>query len=482
MAPLFRLIKDVDRNSRHALKLRVVRIISRSGYDKKDNKSSLEIVFHDQEGGRMTGIVKKMNVKLFESRLTEGRVYGIRNYYVENNSGNFRTSLAKFKIVFNAKTMFAKFPDEHFFPDFMFDFRPFSTLVDINNVDVIGKVNEIHNPQDKEFSGKRARLIEIILEDLSGHQISCTLWGSYVDQILTFESNLTADPPVLILQMCRAKIYRDKVTLSNSFEVTQIHTRGLDIEKFSSQIKKDDSEVTKSISRGSLNMSKIEMDDLADGKLIFYPVDNFYTVDEACSFWICSIISSFIGDWCGTLLARGANESFVKLMPIFFVMAAENHIRVGYTGYKLQLEVLDSTANASLLCWDREAEKLIGKSCHELSTEILQNPIEFIDIPDQLARLIDQTVLFKNEIESDFVTLMMREENGQGMDSEDEVTTPVKKADLTKFDSDNSSMRRLMFDEECVGSTSGNTKRVFAKAGKRTLADDEDEPAMDTVD
>ncbi|KAL3628140.1 hypothetical protein CASFOL_027186 [Castilleja foliolosa] len=303
MAPLFRLIKDVDRNSRHSLKLRVVRIISRSGYDKKDNKSSLEIVFHDQEGGQITGIVKKINVKLFDNRLTEGRVYGIRNYCVENDSGNFRTSLAKFKIVFNAKTMLAKFPDEHFSPDFMFDFRPFSTLADINNVDetllfdVIGKVNEIHNPQEKEFSEKRARLIEIILEDLSGHHICCTLWGSYVDQILTFESNLTADPPVLILQMCRAKIYKDKVTLSNSFEVTQIHTKALDIEKFRSQIKKDDSDVTKSISRGSLNMSKIEMADLADGKLIFYPVDNFFTVDEACSFWICSIISSFIGDW-----------------------------------------------------------------------------------------------------------------------------------------------------------------------------------------
>ncbi|KAL3656122.1 hypothetical protein CASFOL_000518 [Castilleja foliolosa] len=143
MAPVARPVKEVDRSNKPPLKVRIVRRFYRTGA--ASNKRSLEIVFHDSEGGRITGIVKSLNLELLDNRFVQ---------------------------------------------------------------DVIGKVTEIHNPQEKEFSGKRARLIEIVLEDLSGRQVSATLWGNYVDEILTFEGNLKAGPPVLILQLCRAEVYR----------------------------------------------------------------------------------------------------------------------------------------------------------------------------------------------------------------------------------------------------------------------------------
>ncbi|KAL3618598.1 hypothetical protein CASFOL_037680 [Castilleja foliolosa] len=265
----FRLIKDVDRTNKPNLKLRVVRCITKAGFGNKDSGSTLEVIFHDKEGGRITGVVKQINMRLYENRFIEGRVYGVRSYYIENNRGRFRTTLAQFKLVFHAKTLLIEFPEEHFFPNYMLDFRDYATLVDINKVDetllfdVIGKVNEIHNPQEREFNGRRVRLIEIILEDLRVVVKSILLYGILLLTKFLRSSptgNLTAEIPVLILQMCRAKIYRDKVTLS--------------------QLKIDDVDAAKSLSKSSLTVARVELDDLSSGKTKFYPVDNLYSVDE----------------------------------------------------------------------------------------------------------------------------------------------------------------------------------------------------------
>ncbi|KAL3639807.1 hypothetical protein CASFOL_014775 [Castilleja foliolosa] len=517
MSPLFRLIKDVDRTNKPPLKLRVVRKYLRAGFENRENSSYLEIVFHDSEGGRITAIVKKINLRLFENKFIEGRVYGIKTYYVENNNGRFKTSLAKFRIVFHAKTFVAKYPEEIVFPDFLFDFRDYATLVDIDKVDetllfdIIGKVREIHNPQEKEFGGKRARLIEVVLEDLSGRQLNCTLWGSYVDEMLSFESNLTAETPVLILQMVRAKIYREKVTISSSFEVTQIITQSKIIDNFRSQLKIDDNEATKSISRGSLTLSRMEFDDLANGNLKCYPVDNVYTVDQESTFWTCAIVASFVGDWWYLACTR-CHRKLLESGDEFFCDGCKKPYKSGVYRYKMQLEVMDSTANAKFLCWDREAEKLIGRSCHDLRVEFLESRSELDDFPNELAKLIDQTILFKvtvkeyqihnessvftisrlstdatlvakynkwtieNEDEADFLSLMMNEDNEKAMASDEEVTTPIKKGDFLKDEGCSFNKRKLNFEEECVGSNSGRKLRSkFLNASRNTANGLEDE-------
>ncbi|KAL3621800.1 hypothetical protein CASFOL_034286 [Castilleja foliolosa] len=433
------------------------------------NNKSLEIVFHDSEGGRITGIVKFINLKLLDSRFTQGRVYAIKGYYVENNMGKFLSTLAKYRIIINAKSLVIEMPEESYFPDFMFDFRNFVTLVDPDKVDetllfdVIGKVTEIHNPQEKTFSGRRARLIEIVIEDLSGRQLNCTLWGNYVDEILAFEGNLKAGPPVLILQLCRAKVYRDKVTLSNSFDVTQIHTLETlpAIEAFRSQIKEDDLEPSKSISRGSLSSTRAEYDDLMNGRLTCNPVDLIYTVDSGATFWVCAIIGNGIGNWCYLACTKCSK----KLDPVgveYLCNGCQKSFKTGVYRYKLKLEVLDSTANASLLCWDREAEKLVGRPCRDIRLEYIENlKSEKDELPYDLQCLVDKTVMFKvtvkddeihtdngvftvnrivkdpllvakynhltleTETEADFLSLMMNEEKACGENSEDEVTVGI---------------------------------------------------------
>ncbi|KAL3625904.1 hypothetical protein CASFOL_030433 [Castilleja foliolosa] len=499
-----RPVSEVTRTEKPSLKLRVVRRFYRQGL--VSNNRSLEIVFHDLEGGRITGIVKSMHLKSFDDRFIQGRVYAIRTntYHVENNSGKFLTTLHKFKIIIHAKSFVIDMPEESFFPDFMFNFRDFNDLVDPNKVDethlfdVIGKVVEIHGAQEKEFNGRSARLIEIVLEDLSTQRLSCTLWGDYVNEILAFESSIRSAAPVIILQLCRAKVFRDKVILSNSFDTTQLHTLETlpAIVQFKSQIREEELDRTISISRGSVTSFRLEYDDLANGKITCNSVETIVAIDQPVSFWICAMIGSVIGDW-SYLACPKCNK---KLEPCGMENICDSCYKSFKTGthrYKLQLEVLDQTANVYILLWDREAEKLIGRPCQELQEEYVENlKSEKTGLPYDLYKLVDQTVLFKIKVErknfhkdnvvfpvtrlvtdsnivakynqltvepesgADFLTLMLNEEINCGTNSEDEVNTPVKKVFDKKVKEEGStSVKSLNFDEECAGSSTAKMDR-----------------------
>ncbi|KAL3648628.1 hypothetical protein CASFOL_005031 [Castilleja foliolosa] len=495
-----RPVSEVSRNERPSLKLRVVRRFYRQGL--VSNNRSLEIVFHDLEGGRITGIVKSMHLKSFEDRFIQGRVYAIRTntYHVENNLGKFLTTLHRFKIIIHAKSFIVDIPDESFFPNFMFNFRDFSDLADPNQVDethlfdVIGKVVEIHGAQE-EFNGRRARLIEIVLEDLSNQRLSCTLWGDYVDEMLAFESTIRATVPVIILQLCRAKVFRDKVTLSNSFDTTQLHTLQTlpAIVEFKSQINQEELDRTITISRGSLTSFKLEYDDLANGNMTCNSVEMIYLIDQPINFWVCAMIGNVIGDWsylacpkCSKKLEPCGSENICD--------SCYKSFKTGTHRYKVQLEVSDQTANVYILLWDREAEKLIGRPCQELREEYVNS--DNTDLPSDLYKLVDQTVLFKIKVEkknlhkdnavfpvtrlvtdpdivakynqltiepesgADFLTLMLNEDINSGMNSEDEVNTPVKKVIGPKVKEEgSSSIKSLNFDEECVGSSTAKMGR-----------------------
>ncbi|KAL3655967.1 hypothetical protein CASFOL_000363 [Castilleja foliolosa] len=462
-----RPVKEVTRTQRPSLKLRVVRRFYR---DVSTTKKSLEIVFHDLEGGRITGVVKSMHLKNYDSRFIQGRVYAIRTntYKVETNSGNF-------------------------FPDFMFNFRSFSTLQDPNNVDltelfdVIDKVVEIHAAQEREIDYKVVRLIEIVLEDLSGQQLSCTLWGDYVDEILFFEANIKSGPPIIILHFVGQNCI--EVGLSTSFDTTQIHSLETlpAIVEFKSQLRDDDVDHAKSISRGSLTSFRVEYDDLANGKITCSSVETIFAVDEPSTFWVCAIIGSIVGDW-SYLACPKCNKKMEPVGKEYICDGCYKSHKTGTHRYKLQLEVLDQTANVTILLWDREAEKLIGRPCQELREEKnLHKENAFF----QVTRLVTDTSIVSKytqftaeaESEADFYTLMLNEDmNFGGRTSEDYVSTPVKKVFDTKTDGDRSCTNKTLdFGEEGVGSSTTKFDRHPSMTKKQYMRkfvvqdDDEDD-------
>ncbi|XP_019179014.1 PREDICTED: uncharacterized protein LOC109191995 [Ipomoea nil] len=208
MYPMYVLGSDISPfNVTSAMKVRVIRAYNVSERTGSNAIRCKEIVFHDSE---------------------EGSVWAVKNFLVINNFYTYRTTPHKYMIKFNYQTIAKQFKRIEF-PSQMFRLTPFEALKveGVNDkllVDVIGKVAEIYSPQEKMISGRTTRLIDFIIEDLSGNQIRCTLWDDHVGKIEPFFNASSHEPMVVILQFCR--IRRDatngEVRLCSSYDVTQV--------------------------------------------------------------------------------------------------------------------------------------------------------------------------------------------------------------------------------------------------------------------
>ncbi|KAL3623022.1 hypothetical protein CASFOL_031838 [Castilleja foliolosa] len=109
-------------------------------------------------------------------------------------------------------------------------------------------------------------------------------------------------------------------------------------------------------------------------------VDTLFTVNEESEFWMCVIIVNVIGDWWYHACSICDSHMVQKGLG-FECPTCQQIYDDGILRYKLQLEVIDTSANASIVLYDQVAENLERK--------------EFQDFPDQLEMLIDQTLLFR---------------------------------------------------------------------------------------
>ncbi|KAL3646307.1 hypothetical protein CASFOL_011487 [Castilleja foliolosa] len=90
--------------------------------------------------------------------------------------------------------------------------------------------------------------------------------------------------------------------------------------------------------------------------------------------------------------------------------------------------------------------------------------------------------------EADFLTLMLNEEKDCGMNSEDEVTTPIKNVTPATTDREQNAIKSLSFDVDCVGSSSGKMSRDCSMTKKKymrkfkVMDEDEDEGEEDEAE
>ncbi|XP_073064079.1 uncharacterized protein [Primulina eburnea] len=172
MPPLFSSISEVNPSkAQWSLKVRLVRCYQVPVFQK--NTFSLECVFHDREGDRIHGSIKKDEVmQRLKPILREGHIFAIKKH------------------------------------------------------DVIGRLVAIDSPQNKEIEGRPRKLIDIVLEDTENNKLPCTLWGDFVDKIIVYVENVGKEPFIVILQMCRAKRFRGEIRVSNVYHITNLVVNG----------------------------------------------------------------------------------------------------------------------------------------------------------------------------------------------------------------------------------------------------------------
>ncbi|GER36666.1 replication protein A1-like protein [Striga asiatica] len=126
----FGLIRQIQRSKRFMLKLRAIRIFEKS-FD-SNYRRQLEIVFHDEEGTRISGIIRGIHLSKMVGYFHECGVYKIQNYYLDSNIDKYRSTAAKYKLLTHSDT---KVLEMHaYFPSWHFQFRSFDDFQDVENV------------------------------------------------------------------------------------------------------------------------------------------------------------------------------------------------------------------------------------------------------------------------------------------------------------------------------------------------------------
>nr|GMD36665.1 replication protein A 70 kDa DNA-binding subunit D-like [Ipomoea batatas] len=338
---------------------------------------SKECVFHDEEGTYFNAIIPKEQVMKFRNVLTEGGVYGIKNFLVITNFYKYKTTTHRFMIKFNYATQVKEYMHKHkAFSKIMFRLQSIKSLLleqNLNDkllIDVIGKVTEIYSPLDKIIDGKTSRLIDFIIEDGQYNRIRCTVWDDHVQAVVQYYNKVVEGPLIVLIQMCRTTVKSGEVRISSSYDATKLWFNH-DSPEFSDFKKslRDIQTPVKSISSTSMLSRGNVANDLRDGVIQVHSIAELYENTEIGEFWVAGKITGIetTGDWffksCLT------NGCYKKLSDSHGGLCCRKCGRKGQKGllkYRLIVRVADGSSNAPFLIWDRECTELVGLTAEQL--------------------------------------------------------------------------------------------------------------------
>ncbi|CAA0811938.1 Unknown protein [Striga hermonthica] len=78
----------------------------------------------------------------------------------------------------------------------------------------------------------------------------------------------------------------------------------------------------------------------------------------------------------------------------FWCFHCKEEVPFANTRYKLHMLIIDDTGIMQVLCWDKVANELIGKTCEEVVQNMLKHE-DGSDLPPELSALMDKALLFK---------------------------------------------------------------------------------------
>ncbi|KAH6767129.1 hypothetical protein C2S52_018112 [Perilla frutescens var. hirtella] len=190
MAPVFGTIDMLKpERSTFGLEVRLIRCYENS------NSGGIECVFHDRQAERIHATIPGSNAEKFKDRLTEGSVYALIDFVIGLNNMKYRTASCIHKIiVFKHTRLFKVFHEE--FPKCLFQLKTFTDITQMENVG----------------------------DSAMGNTITCTVWEHYVDELIKFLDSGPEAPVGIIMQLCRANIFRGEVKVSTLFNVTKTLT------------------------------------------------------------------------------------------------------------------------------------------------------------------------------------------------------------------------------------------------------------------
>ncbi|KAL1309084.1 hypothetical protein AAHE18_17G153700 [Arachis hypogaea] len=151
------------------VRIRVIRLWTLPSYENSPLPYSIEMVWLDEDGGKIHVSVKKAFMSRFMNLLEEGISYQIRYFGVGLNKGYFKTTHHEYVVNLNQRTDVHRLPESSNIPRYGFKFVSFDTLnapgYDCTYlVDVVGYLVGIGNEKTLEKDGKSTKYTVIELE------------------------------------------------------------------------------------------------------------------------------------------------------------------------------------------------------------------------------------------------------------------------------------------------------------------------------
>nr|XP_010925992.2 uncharacterized protein LOC105048395 [Elaeis guineensis] len=315
------------------------------------------MVVMDERGGKIHATIKRQLLSMFKSILKEGVDYVMSNFIVGYNNGKYRTTKHKYMLNFMTKTSVVVCAHANISRD-GFVFVPFAEIILAKDetyfVDVIGEVVGKGVIIESGTEEKKTRRMDILLEDLEKNKLSCTLWGEFADKMHSYMVEEIPGPIIIILQLCRVKIFKDEVKISNAYFGTKLMIN-------------------------------------PDIAVAIEFRNKLFNGEESYSQRISQISS----------------QSTYSIMDNFLNQIERKTIDEIIESVEVQVKVGDKTGTTSFLIFDREAVQFLGKTASEIRDRIVEDGLDDTYLLE-LNEILEKKLLFKIQIKQSNIEMKDR--------------------------------------------------------------------------
>ncbi|KAJ1427593.1 hypothetical protein SESBI_09478 [Sesbania bispinosa] len=393
-----------ERRQNWRLRVKLVRLWKMTSVANPNDPYATQMVFVDEEGGRIEATVPKQHMSRFNHALVEGQIYNITNFGLLRNSGKFRAVVHEFKLIFNATTRVIHTQNV----TIPFSGFALTKTCDIKKTngssnylyDFMGIVTAISEELNLSNEGRQTRFMLLDLVDEMG-QIRLALFGEMIDVVAGFLSLPRCGLPVLIIQLAKVNLYKGEVGIQNVFNASKLYwnpdiaeaiefKNGLAVHEIETDVE------IRTISDRSRPVS------MKDEFLKLYPkktVAQLQEMDEDGFFIILASIDQVIHDGFWWYMACPCMKSVSYDDGVPFCEDCDTYVFDLTPRFRLKLEVSDGSKNAQLILFDSECCALLNKSCRDMLADL--KAVKSSAHPSRISNLVGTELLFRVERKDD---------------------------------------------------------------------------------
>ncbi|XP_070015408.1 replication protein A 70 kDa DNA-binding subunit B-like isoform X1 [Nicotiana sylvestris] len=176
------------------------------------------------------------------------------------------------------------------------------------------------------------------------------------------------------MQLVRAHRFREQYSVRNTWHASKlwINSNLPQVVDFCSRMVSVRRESSQRITQISSQKTHSVANKLASGSIEVKNVEDLSDCNHLGNYWVVATIIHVELDrgWC-YLACKNCSKKLEKAGNKFYCKKCEQIQSVTHR-YRLQVKVMDCTGTISLLLWDKDATKIIGKSANDLKDVVFE--------------------------------------------------------------------------------------------------------------